>query len=125
MFFDQASVNGGGFPALWFPCRSAKIRDRKGTPKNLCDKDFAEVSGELSGAICPKTLVLLGSALKLFRKFFGLFVRFFGFGVLFWPSTKAGVLIKRGFQKRHLVVLVVLVVSFEMLQSCIKEGGSK
>ena len=31
-------------------------RDREGTPKNLCDKDFAE----LSGAICLKTLVLLG-----------------------------------------------------------------
>ena len=42
------------------------LRDRKGTPKNLCDKDFAELSGELSGAICLKTLVLLGSALELF-----------------------------------------------------------
>ena len=30
------------------------IRDRKGTPKNFCDKDFAERSGELSGAICPR-----------------------------------------------------------------------
>ena len=49
----------------------AKIRDRKGTPKNLCDRDFAELSGELPGAICLKTLVLLGSALELFRKFFG------------------------------------------------------
>ena len=46
-------------------------RDRKATPKNLCDKDFAELSGELSAAICLKTLVLLGSALELFRKFFG------------------------------------------------------
>ena len=44
---------------------------RKGTPKNFCDKDFAELSGELSGAICLKTLVLLGSALELFRYFFG------------------------------------------------------
>ena len=33
--------------------------DRKGTTKKLCDKDFAERSGELSGAICLKTLVLL------------------------------------------------------------------
>ena len=32
-----------------------KLRDRKGTPKNFCDKDFAELSGELSGAICLKT----------------------------------------------------------------------
>ena len=47
------------------------VRDRKGTPKNLCDEDFAELSGELSGAICLKTLVLLASALESFRKFFG------------------------------------------------------
>ena len=38
-----------------------KLRDRKGTPKNLCDKDFAELSGELSRAICLKALVLLGN----------------------------------------------------------------
>ena len=46
----------------------------KGTPKNLSDKDFAELSGELSGAVCLKTLVLLGSALvplELVSKFFG------------------------------------------------------
>ena len=46
----------------------------KGTPKNFCDKDFAELSGELSGAICLKTLVLMevtGNPLKLFRKIFG------------------------------------------------------
>ena len=48
-----------------------KVKDRKGTPKNFCDKDFAELSGEPSGAICLKTLVLLGSALELLRTFFG------------------------------------------------------
>ena len=37
------------------------IRDRKGTPKNFCDKDFAELSDEFPGAICLKTLVLLGN----------------------------------------------------------------
>ena len=47
------------------------LMDRKGTPKNFCGKDFAELLGGLSGAICLKTLVLLGSALKSFRKFFG------------------------------------------------------
>ena len=47
------------------------FQDRKGTPKNFCDKDFAELLGELSGAICLKPLVLLGSALELLRKFFG------------------------------------------------------
>ena len=35
------------------------IRDRKGTLENLCNKDFARLSGELSGAILLKTLVLL------------------------------------------------------------------
>ena len=39
------------------------IGDRKGTTKKLCDKDVAERSGELSGAICLKTLVLLGNDL--------------------------------------------------------------
>ena len=35
--------------------------DRKGTTKKLCDKDFAERSGELSGAMGLKTLVLQGN----------------------------------------------------------------
>ena len=51
-----------------------KIRGRKGAPKNFCGKDFAELSGELSGTICLTTLVLMGngrSPLELFRKFFG------------------------------------------------------
>ena len=48
-----------------------KAGPKKGTPKNFCDKDFAELSGELSGPICLKTLVLLGRSLKLLRKFFG------------------------------------------------------
>ena len=52
------------------PCKRT-FRDRKGTPKHFCAKDFAKLSGELSGAICLKTLVLLGSALELFTKFFG------------------------------------------------------
>ena len=55
-----------------------KVRDRNGTPKNFCDKDFAELWGELSGAICLKTLVLLGSALELFIKFFGTVRAIFG-----------------------------------------------
>ena len=38
-------------------CISFYIGDRKGTTKKLCDQDFAERSGELSGAICLKTLV--------------------------------------------------------------------
>ena len=47
------------------------FRDRKGTPKKLCNKDFAEFSAELSGAVCLKTLVLFGRELELFRNFFG------------------------------------------------------
>ena len=43
------------------PARVALFRDRKGTPENLCDKDFAELSGELSGAICLKFFVSLGA----------------------------------------------------------------
>ena len=40
---------------------SLLMRDGKGTPKNFRDKDFAELSGELSGVICLKTLVLMGN----------------------------------------------------------------
>ena len=65
------------------------FRDRKGTPKNFCDKDFAELSGELSGAICLKALHLLGSALELFRKFFGAVRPIFWLGVLSWLLTTA------------------------------------
>ena len=36
------------------------IKDRKRTPKNMRDKDFAELSGELSGAICPRTPCFIG-----------------------------------------------------------------
>ena len=45
------------------------FRDRQGSPKNLCDKDSAELSGDLSGAICLKTFVLLPCALELLGNF--------------------------------------------------------
>ena len=70
---------------LGFSFLFACLRDRKGTPKGFCDKDIAELSGELSGAICLKILVLLGSASNRSENSLVLFVRFFGFGVLFWP----------------------------------------
>ena len=60
------------------------FRERQDTTKNLRAKDFAELSGGLSGAICLKTLVLLASALELFRKFFGA-VRGISLWVLFAP----------------------------------------
>ena len=47
-----------------------KMGDGKSTTKKLCGKDLAELSGELSGAICLKTLVLLvttSNPLELFR----------------------------------------------------------
>ena len=60
-----------------------KVGDRRGTTKKLGDKDFAERSVELSGAICLKTLVLLGDDLvtpsNCSENSLALFVRFFGF----------------------------------------------
>ena len=62
------------------------IRARKGTPKNFSDKDFAELSGELSGAIASKPLFYWVARSKCSeKKNFGLFVQFFGFGALFRP----------------------------------------
>ena len=66
-----AMMRLGVATSLEYCCFSAFCRDRKGTPKNFCDRDFTELLGELSGAICLKTLVLFGSALELFRKIFG------------------------------------------------------
>ena len=37
------------------------LGDREGTTQKMREKYFAERSGELSGAICLKTLVLLGN----------------------------------------------------------------
>ena len=63
-------------------------KGQKRYPKELVRQDFAELSGELSGAICLKTLVLLGSALNCLENSLVLFVRFFGFGVLFCPLNE-------------------------------------
>ena len=57
---------------------------RKPQTKNLCDKDFAELSGELSGAICLKSLFYWVLPSNCSDKSLVLFLRFFGFGVLFW-----------------------------------------
>ena len=55
-----------------FPVHSeSSLGDRKGTPKYFCDKEFAELSGELSGAICLKPLFYWVVPSNLFRKFFG------------------------------------------------------
>ena len=61
----------------------------KAPKKKLCDKDFfAERSGELSGAICLKTLVALGNdpitPSNCSEHSLALFVRFFGFVSPFW-----------------------------------------
>ena len=53
---------------------SNKCQGQKGTPKNLCDKDFAD----FRVTIGLKTLILLDSALELFRKFSG------AVPVIFW-----------------------------------------
>ena len=65
----------------------AKFRDRKGTAKNFSNKDFARLSDELSGAICLKRIVLLGSALEWFRKFFGAVRAILGLWGSFWLLT--------------------------------------
>ena len=57
--------------------------DGKGTPKNFCDKDFAELSGELSGAICLKTLVLLVVPSNCSENSLALFVLFLALGFFF------------------------------------------
>ena len=46
------------------------LETEKDHEKKVGDKDFTELSGELSGAICLKAIVLLGNALELFRRFF-------------------------------------------------------
>ena len=47
------------------------VGDKKDTAKKLCDKYFAERSGELSGAVCLKTLVLPGNDRQPPRNLFG------------------------------------------------------
>ena len=59
-------VSEGGSGGAWKGPRRRTLQNafnwgQKGTTKKLCDKDFAERSGELSGAIRPITLVLLGN----------------------------------------------------------------
>ena len=56
------------------------------SPWPIVQPNFAELSGELSGAICLKTLVLLGSALELFRQFFGAVRAIFEFCVATLPA---------------------------------------
>ena len=74
------TIQSANIARTTFPLTATLIRDRKGTPKSFCDKDFAELSGELSGEICLETLVLLDSAPELFRKFFGTVRAIFCFG---------------------------------------------
>ena len=70
-----------------FSTERTSNQGQKGTPQNFCDKDVAELSGELSGAICLRILVLVGSALELFRKFFGTVRAFFWLWVLFEKNS--------------------------------------
>ena len=61
----------------------SSYQGQKGTPKNLCDRDFAELLGELSGVICLKPLFSSAVPSNCSENPLVLFVRFFGFGVLF------------------------------------------
>ena len=67
-------------------CGKCNFGDRKGTTKKLRDKDLAERSGALSGAICLKTLVLQANVTpsNCSENYLVLFVRFFGFVSPFW-----------------------------------------
>ena len=70
-----------------------KWRDRKGTTKKVCDKDFAERSDELSGAIASKPLfyrVMTGNPLELFTKFFGAVCAIFWLCGSFLAPKKSG-----------------------------------
>ena len=49
------------FVAFWRGFPQSMIGDRNGATKKLCDKDFTEGSGKLSGPISLKTLVVLGN----------------------------------------------------------------
>ena len=59
---------------------------QKRYPKERVQQRFAELSGELSGGICVKTLVLSGSVLELFREVVSavraIFWRWGSFGLL-------------------------------------------
>ena len=86
--FQSASVNFNQFHSVWL---SQKRKNLLATGRwgkqhvSLCDKDFAELSGELSGAICLKYLVLLVNDLNLFRQFFRAVHMFLlALWVLFW-----------------------------------------
>ena len=71
------------------------IWGQKGTTKKLCEKGFPARSGELSGAICLKTLVLLCNDLvtpsnNCSENYLVLFVRFFGFCCPFLSASNEG-----------------------------------
>ena len=85
----------GTVPVNWFPLMTSVVIflnvitwGEKRYRKKLCDKDFAERSGELTGAICLKTLVLLGSDAVIpsnrSENSLFLFVRILGFVSSFW-----------------------------------------
>ena len=84
---------------------------------NLCDKDFAKLSGELSGAICLKILVLLGSALELFRKFFGAVRAIFWLCGSFFASEKFQDDEKGGLSLREVAVMTGTATTAETVET--------
>ena len=89
-----SSLTSWMIPPLWPAVVQAAAAFTKplgeGYPKELCDKDFAELSSELSGAICLKPLFYWVVPSNCSGNSLVLFVLFFGFGVLFWPLIKVG-----------------------------------
>ena len=65
-------------------CSRAHFRDRTGTPRNLCNKDFAEHRVNFLVRFASKPLFYWVVPSNCSEISLVLFVRFFGFGVLFW-----------------------------------------
>ena len=61
------------------------LSGQKRHPNELMRKDFAELSGELLGRFASKPLLYLVVPSNCSENSLVLFVRFFGFGVIFWP----------------------------------------
>ena len=60
-FFDSAKNLMYSEKGVYKPDSGWLIGDSKGTTKKACDKDFAERSAELPGAICLKNIVVQGN----------------------------------------------------------------
>ena len=83
----------------------ACIRDREGTPKNLCDKDFAKLSGvNFLVRFASQPLLYWVVPSNCSEHSVVLFVRFFCSGVLFWHLNANGIYTMRFFNSIKSIV---------------------